>query len=101
MATVSSIIGIDQAINPIKLMGFPFRVAIPATITLADAPISVPFPPKQAPRESAHQTGIIASRPPIASSMDFSIGIMVATNGILSMAAETMADTQIISRLAF
>ena len=98
---VISIIGIDQSIKPKKLIGWPLRLAMPATITLAEAPISVPLPPKQAPSDRAHQTGIIASRPPIAGSIDFSIGIIVATKGILSIAAETIADTQRISILAF
>ena len=98
---VINIIGIDHSIKPRKLIGCPLRLAIPATITLADAPISVPLPPKQAPSDRAHHTGIIASRPPIAGSMDFNIGIIVATKGILSIAAETMADTQRISMLAF
>ena len=90
--TLNSITGIDQIKNRKKLSGCPSRWASPATITLADAPISVPLPPKQAPNESAHHTGIMASRPPIVGSMVLSIGIMVATNGMLSIALESTAD---------
>ena len=92
--------GTDHFIKPKKEMGCPCLDAIPATITLAEAPISVAFPPKQAPRERAHHTGIMASRPPREASMDLSIGIMVATKGMLSIAPETMAETQIMSKLA-
>ena len=79
--------------NRRKLIGCPSRAAIPATITFADAPISVPLPPRHAPSDSAHHTGIIASRPPSASSIAFSVGIIVATNGMLSTTADAAADT--------
>ena len=49
----------------------------------------------------AHQTGIIASRPPMSTSIDLIIGIMVATKGLLSIALERMADVQTISKVAF
>ena len=35
----------------------PFCSAIPAHTTLAEAPIRVPFPPRQAPNASAHTSG--------------------------------------------
>jgi len=38
----------------------PARSPMPATVRFAEAPISVPLPPKQAPRDSAHQSGRIA-----------------------------------------
>ena len=101
MPTVISMVGIDHIRKPKKVIGWPSRCDIPPTITLAEAAISEPLPPKQAPSDNAHQTGIIASRPPIDSSMDFIIGIMVATKGILSMAVDTNAEIQITSMAAF
>ncbi len=41
--------------NPMKLMRYPLDSAIPMVTTLADAPMIVPFPPKQAPSAKAHQ----------------------------------------------
>ena len=70
-------------------------------MTLAEAAINEPLPPKHEPRDKAHHTGIMASRPPKAGSMDFNVGIMVATNGMLSMAVETMAETHKTPKVAF
>ena len=67
-------------------------MAMPATTTLAEAPINVPLPPKQAPSDKAHHTGIMTSRPPTDSSIDLIIGIMVATNGMLSITLERIAE---------
>ena len=38
-------------------MGWPLRIAIPSTTTFALAPIAVAFPPRSAPRASAHHSG--------------------------------------------
>ena len=80
-------------------MGSPLRAAIPATITFAEAAISEPLPPKQEPSDKAHHTGIIISRPPISASMDFSVGIIVATKGMLSMIEDKTAENHKISML--
>ena len=40
-----------------KLILIPSRSEIPSTTTFADAPMAVPFPPRQAPTERAHQRG--------------------------------------------
>lgn len=88
-----NVTGIDHIINFKKFIGRPSLAAIPATITLAEAPINVPLPPKQAPKDSAHHTGIIASLPPKLISMAFKVGIIVATKGILSTMAENRAET--------
>jgi hypothetical protein len=42
-------------INPMKLILYPLDSAIPTVTTFAEAPMIVPFPPKHAPRASAHQ----------------------------------------------
>ena len=89
---LSKVIGIDHSKNFPNLSASPFCADIPATITFADAAISEPLPPKQEPSDNAHQTGIISSRPPISASMDFRVGIMVATNGMLSITEDNMAD---------
>ena len=96
-----SMTGIDQIKKRAKLMGRPSREAMPETMTLAEAPIKVPLPPKQAPNDKAHQTGIIAALPPKLSSIDFSIGIMVATKGILSTMAEKKADIHKMTNTVF
>lgn len=56
--------------------------------TFALAPISVPFPPRQAPSEIAHQSGVTSSWPCIAEM----IGSIVAQNGMLSKSAEITAE---------
>ena len=101
MPVETSMVGKDHIKNRKKLMGCPSRLDIPATITFAEAAINEPLPPKQAPRDKAHQTGIMAALPPIDSSMDLIIGIIVATKGILSIAVETKAEIQMTSIAAF
>ena len=96
---VKNIIGRDHFMKGINLIGCPSRAAIPAIMTLAEAPIMVPFPPKHAPNERAHHAGIIISLPPRLSSMDLSMGIIVATNGMLSTMLEKIAETQIVSKV--
>lgn len=101
MIIVNIMTGIAHIKKRRKLIGCPSRWASPATITLAEAAISEPLPPKHEPSESAHHTGIIASLPPKDGSMDFKVGIIVATNGMLSMAVETMAETHKTPKVAF
>src|SRR5579862_7274474 len=76
------------------------RCAMPATVRLAEAPMSVPLPPKQAPSESAHHKGSSASSPPSSGARILIKGIIAATNGILSMMAERIADAQRIADTA-
>ena len=68
----------------------PARSAMPATVRLALAPISVPLPPRQAPSDSDHQSGSSPSGPPKVGAMLLITGIIVATKGILSMIADRM-----------
>ncbi len=82
--------------NDPKLMGLPYLEAMPATMTLADAPIRVPLPPRQAPRARAHQVGSIGI--PEICPMVCSKGIIVATNGMLSTKAEAIADSHKTSK---
>src|SRR5512147_1397332 len=70
----------------------PLRSAMPATVRLALAPMRVPLPPRQAPSDNAHHTGEMASVPPKLGAIALIIGIMVATNGILSMIADSTAE---------
>src|SRR5262249_12364591 len=76
----------------------PLRSAIPATVKLALAPIKVPFPPRQAPSDRAHQTGRNASSPPKLDPIPLMTGIIVATKGMLSMKADSSAEAQSTSR---
>src|SRR5438094_812176 len=75
----------------------PFRSAIPATVRLAEAPISVPLPPRQAPNDRAHHSGANCSGPPRCGANSRISGIIAATNGMLSTMAERTADPQRIA----
>ena len=101
MAMAISITGSDHSRNLRKFSACPSRAAIPATITFAEAAISDPLPPKHDPTDSAHHTGIIASPPPSASPIVYRSGIIVATNGMLSIAADSTADDHKIRNVAF
>src|SRR5215510_16479085 len=97
MAMLTSIIGNAYFMKVRKRKGMPARSAMPATVRLALAPISVPLPPRQAPRDSDHQSGISASGPPKVGAMLLITGIMVATKGMLSMIADRMAEAHRIA----
>ena len=53
----SSINGNANFIKDTNPIWTPFFSAMPATMTFAEAPMSVPFPPRQAPKDKAHQSG--------------------------------------------
>ena len=94
----SSITGNAVFINGINAIWTPFFSAIPATITFAEAPMSVPFPPRQAPKDNAHQSGSnsdgeIPPKLPIS----WINGIMVATKGMLSTKADAIAENHKIN----
>ena len=81
---------------------WPSFDAIPLTITFAEAPINVAFPPMSAPSARAHHSGPKA-RPEIVPT-SFKSGIIVATNGMLSIIAEKNADphrTEIVVAVGF
>ena len=40
-----------------NVIGYPLLLEMPVRTTLADAPIIVPFQPKHAPMDTAHQSG--------------------------------------------
>src|SRR5206468_11888552 len=75
----------------------PARSASPATTRLADAPISVPLPPRHAPSDRAHHSGTSAASPPNVGAIALISGIIVATTGMLSMNADRTADAQRIA----
>ena len=85
-----SISGNPTFVYCMKVIGYPFFALTPARTTLALAPMRVPFPPRQAPRERAHHSG--ATSTPLLSIVSIS-GMRVATNGMLSKKDEMMADT--------
>ena len=62
---------------------------MPDSTTFAEAPISVPLPPRHAPSDSAHHSEE-TSMP--SACMDRMSGIMVATNGMLSRKDENSAE---------
>src|SRR5215467_10146111 len=94
MTTLISIMGKANFMKVMKRKGMPARSAMPATVRLALAPISVPLPPRQAPSESAHHSGSSPSAPPNVGAMLLMTGIMVATKGMLSMIADNRAEAQ-------
>ena len=77
-----------------KPKAMPLRSAMPATVRLAVAPISVPLPPRQAPSDRHHHSGAICAGPPKAGAMPLITGIITATNGMLSTIAARNADSQ-------
>src|SRR4051794_40190251 len=97
MATLTSIIGKAYAVYFMNEKPIPLRSAMPATVRFAEAPISVPLPPRQAPSDRHHHRGWMASGPPKAGAMFLISGIMVATKGMLSTIADNTAEAQRIA----
>lgn len=83
-----------------KLIFIPSFSIIPTVTIFADAPMTVPFPPRHAPRASAHQridahsTSQNGPPTPIRSA---TTGSITMVKGILSKNAEAMAATQSIT----
>ena len=74
----------------------------PPTIPALD-PMSVPLPPKFAPKDSAHQSGLTAKSPYREAiwGLELSVsinGIIVAVNGMLSTKALEIAESHTIIR---
>ena len=94
----SNIKGNANFIKDTKPIWTPFFSAMPATITFAEAPMSVPFPPRHAPKDNAHQSGSnsVGEIPPKLPIWWIS-GIIVATKGMLSTKAEAIAENHKIS----
>ena len=80
-------------------MGYPCCSANPAATTFAEAPINVPLPPRQQPNDKAHTSGVNGN-PKSESARPATTGIIVVVKGMLSMNAETNAETQIINKMA-
>ena len=57
MSTETTMMGKPYFVKPMKEMSYPSLLAMPDSTTLADAPTSVPLPPKHAPKEMAHHSG--------------------------------------------
>ena len=74
--------------KPINEIARPRCAAIDATTTFADAPIKVPLPPKQAPSAKLHHIGSRFVKP--ICPMSLISGIIVATNGMLSINADAI-----------
>ena len=74
-----------------KEIGYPASSDKPAVTTFAEAPMSVPLPPRQAPKARAQISG---PRSRLRSTeRESTIGIIVAVYGMLSMKAEATAET--------
>src|ERR671918_515175 len=89
MASATSVSGNPQSKKRQKLNDIPSLPTSPATTRLAEAPMRVKFPPRQAPRESDHHRGstVAASYPRFSASCSMT-GTIVAVNGILSTMPE-------------
>lgn len=74
--------------------GYPDLAATDVPTTFADAPIGVALPPTSVPIASAHAS-VVSGTDPAAESVLIT-GTIVAANGILSMNADAIADTQMI-----
>ena len=66
IAVVININGNPTLNHLLKLIGWPFFSLTPADTTPALDPIRVPFPPKFAPRDSPHHSGLTAKPPNVA-----------------------------------
>ena len=102
VATIQVIIitGKPTRIHSLVVIGLGPRSLIETVITLALDPIGVAFPPKPAPIARAQNNG--ARSIGLPSSADFAptktiTGIIAAVNGILSIIALDIADTQMIA----
>src|SRR5438093_11950479 len=100
-ATVAIMNGKPALNHRLKLIEWPFFSLIPAAIIPALDPISVPLPPKFAPNDSAHQSGLISKLPQKDAMFGWALsvlisGIIVAVNGMLSTNALAMADSHIM-----
>ena len=74
----------------------PAFFAIPMDTILAEAPIMVILPPKQAPNANAHQSCSFKTKIELKGSASFMIsiiGIIVIVNGILSKKPDAIPET--------
>ena len=92
MSIVTIITGSPAFIKLINVIECPAFSAKPDVTTFAEAPISVPLPPKHAPSAKAHHK-IFASTPGITCERYATIGSIVAVKGILSTIALITAET--------
>ncbi len=72
---------------------YPCCCATPAHTTFAEAPIKVPFPPKQAPNANAQTSGCIGRANSSLLLSDMTILIIIVVSGMLSTKADAKADT--------
>mmetsp|Transcript_50142 Transcript_50142/g.122371 ORF Transcript_50142/g.122371 Transcript_50142/m.122371 type:complete len:201 (-) Transcript_50142:871-1473(-) len=94
-----SITGKPTFRKALKVTTCPSTSALEAITMLALAPMSVPLPPKHAPKTSAHARGSIES-PSTCSTICIITGTIVAVNGMLSTNDEKSAATQMMRQIA-
>ena len=90
---VRNITGSPTRIHSLVVIGSLPRSLIETVITLAEEPIGVALPPKPAPIAKAQNKGAMSTEG-FASPMLMMTGIIAAVNGMLSMTALAMAETQ-------
>src|SRR5258708_40230341 len=83
-----------KAVNSLNEMRLPSFSARPVTVTLAEAPISVPLPPRQAPSDRAHHSICPSGPAPSWPSRLATSGVVTAVLGKLRLTGERKPDTQ-------
>mmetsp|Transcript_30343 Transcript_30343/g.76324 ORF Transcript_30343/g.76324 Transcript_30343/m.76324 type:complete len:225 (+) Transcript_30343:265-939(+) len=94
-----SMVGKPILKKEINVTGKPSTSALDAMTMLADAPIRVPLPPKQAPKARAQARGRMDT-PSTSRTSCWRTGTMVAVKGMLSTKAEKMALDQTMRMMA-
>ena len=78
--------------NDLNEIGYPFDVLTPAVIRFAPAPVSVPFPPKQAPKAIVQANVTMSKSNDKSFFIVFRTGMIVATKVTLSRMEEISPD---------
>lgn len=76
-----------------KVNLYPCCSATPAHTTFAEAPISVPLPPRHAPNANAQTKGCNGKFNVLFSANEIAILTIIVVNGMLSTNADAIADT--------
>src|SRR5918997_2816927 len=99
ITSATSVSGNPESKKRQNLNDIPSLPTSPATTRLAEAPMRVKFPPRQAPRESDHHNGsTVAASYPRAWASSSITGTIVAVKGMLSTIPEAKPLPHITTR---
>ena len=93
MRSETRVYNTPYVVNSINLIGYPLFFEISDETTLADAPINVRLPPRQAPADSDHHRTLFPCTMMLWLIISTS-GIIAATYGILSMKPDNIPEPQ-------